>query len=598
MAVNRLGQEKSPYLQQHASNPVDWYPWGEEALQLAKKTNRPIFLSIGYSACHWCHVMAHESFENSRIATLMNAHFVNIKVDREERPDIDAIYMAAVQALTGSGGWPMSVWLTPDLKPFYGGTYFPPEDRHGRPGFPTVLEQLADVYKNEYERVALASDDLTQALKSQVSASFQPAKDLPEFKVVMEEAFQALKRGFDATDGGFGRAPKFPMPTYLDFLLLYYARTKNAIALHMVKFTLEKIIRGGIYDQLGGGFARYSTDGQWIVPHFEKMLYDNSQLISTCATLYQETKDKLMADTISESIQYILRDLTHPDGAFYSAEDADSEGKEGAFYVWTLAQIKTALPADLADDAIATYGVTPNGNFFDPHTQEPGQNILIRKNDGGPHQEIIKKYLFDVRSKRPRPFRDEKIITEWNGMMISTLVKAARVLKNKEWMDAAQRAARFVQKHIFDANTNRLYRRWKDGEPAVDGQQIDYAMFVRAMIDLYEATGQHDWLLWATLLQEKHDELFFDSQTGGYFMTEARADLLLRLKDEGDNVIPSGNSIAVWNGLKLTALGQKTDFATKATSTLMFFANRMSQDPSTLTSMMAGLDFRCGSLPI
>ena len=372
--TNKLANEKSPYLRQHASNPVEWFPWGDEAFERARVESKPIFLSIGYSTCHWCHVMAHESFENKSIAELMNRHFINIKVDREERPDVDAIYMIATQALTGSGGWPMSVWLTPELKPFFAGTYFAPDDRHGRAGFPSVLTQLAEAWEKEREKVLRSAEQIS-GLLNEYQKTGKPRK-LSEPHGICNMAFNALARQFDSVHGGFGHAPKFPMPVNLAFLLDFHRQTQTAQGLDMVSFTMKKMASGGIYDQLGGGFARYSTDERWLVPHFEKMLYDNAQLLSVIAELYHITKENYWKTLALNLTDYLLRDLRHSNGGFYAAEDADSEGKEGTFYVWTLAQIKKILPTEQADVVIKNYGLTVAGNFFDPHTQEEGLNVL------------------------------------------------------------------------------------------------------------------------------------------------------------------------------------------------------------------------------
>src|ERR1044071_6748259 len=376
--MNRLEKEKSPYLLQHASNPVDWYPWGDEAFAAAKKENRPIFLSIGYSTCHWCHVMEHESFEDPSTAEVMNKHFINIKVDREERPDLDHLYMTTVQLLTGGGGWPMSVWLTPDLKPFYGGTYFPPDEKYGRPGFQSLLKEIAQIWEKDMGRVQNSADQITGAVQEAMQAASLSQPMAIDHTDLFKRAYDHLEQAFDRLEGGFGRAPKFPMPGYLNFLLYYFARSKASRALDMVSFTMKKMARGGIYDQLFGGFARYSTDEKWVVPHFEKMLYDNAQLISVCVSLYQATKDNFFKDLADDVIAYILRDMTHKEGGFYSAEDADSEGKEGTFYLWTLAEIKDILGPQISEAFIFHHGVTVNGNFQDPHSGDAGKNILVQ----------------------------------------------------------------------------------------------------------------------------------------------------------------------------------------------------------------------------
>ena len=603
--ANRLIKEKSPYLQQHAYNPVNWYPWGEDALAAAKKQNRPIFLSIGYSTCHWCHVMEHESFENPDIAEVMNQYFVNIKVDREERPDLDSIYMDAVQMLTGGGGWPMSVWLTPDLKPFYGGTYFPPEDRYGRPGFKSLLIHIGETWKKSQDKVLEQSEQVTEALMSSAKDAYVAEQGLPPPDAVFEKAFQMLSNMYDSKHGGFGAKPKFPMPVYFEFLLNFYGRTRNEKALEMVRFTMTKMLKGGIYDQLGGGFARYSTDEFWVVPHFEKMLYDNGQLISILAQLYQATRDPVFSKAAHESIGYIFRDMKHPKGAFYSAEDADSEGKEGTFYLWTLEEIKKTLGDDIAEPFITRYGVSAEGNFQDPHTGESGKNILVEAHST---QETAKKFkksvkdietkiavaekrLFDIRAKRPRPHLDDKILTGWNGLMITALAQAGSILNEPRYIEAASSAAHFIFDHLYDAKSKTLYRRWREGERKVEAHQIDYALFIQALIDLFEATGEWTWVSWAEKLHKKHNDLFFDDNKGGYFMTTPRNDLLIRKKDERDNVIPSGNSVAALNGFRLGDLTNNKSMKEKAKQTLMAFSLILDRYPISLAKMLTAYDF-------
>ena len=601
---NQLADQKSPYLQQHAENPVDWWPWGPEALAAAKTQDKPIFLSIGYSTCHWCHVMAHESFENAEIAKLMNERFINIKVDREERPDLDAIYMSAVQAVSGTGGWPMSVWLTPDLKPFYGGTYFPPEDRYGRPGLPTILIQLSEIYEKERWRVTEASGEITEALERAAVAAFRQKIALPKAMDIMKSAVASLEAGFDPREGGFSPAPKFPMPVYLEYLLYHHGRTGENRALDMAAKTARKMIGGGIYDQLGGGFARYSTDDRWLVPHFEKMLYDNAQLLRVCAQLAVSTNDPLFRRAAMETAAYLNRDLRHPDGAYYSAEDADSEGKEGAFYLWTLAEIKKVLDAE-AGFATTIFGVTVSGNFTDPHTHDEGMNVLslaltpaeaalktgVRIGEADAKFADARRRLFEHRMKRIRPQRDEKVLTEWNGLAISALAKAGFLLGEPSLVADAERAAAFVTSRLYDPSSRRLFRRWRDGNRAIDAQQSDFAMLVEGLLDLFEASGQARWLGLAIELQRQQDEQFFDSKDGGYFMSLSAPDLLIRMKEDGDNVIPSGSSVAAMNGLRLTAFTGLPEFRNKALATLEAFAPSLSERPFTVAKMIPALDW-------
>ncbi len=591
LGMNQLEKEKSPYLRQHAANPVEWHAWNDASLALAKKSNKPIFLSIGYSTCHWCHVMAHESFESEKTAELMNKGFFNIKVDREERPDVDAIYMTAVQALTGSGGWPMSVWLTPDLKPFYAGTYFPPDDRYGRPGFPSVLAQLSEIWEKENAKVVESANQITEMIQ-QYAGQRPGAETALDAAALMDNAFASIKAQFEPVHGGFSPAPKFPMPVYMDFLLEYHRRTKNQEALRMTATTMEKIAAGGIYDQLGGGFARYSTDERWVVPHFEKMLYDNAQLISVTAGLYQQTNDAVWKNLTENALQYVLRDLMHPDGGFFSAEDADSEGKEGTFYLWTLHEVRQHLTAEEADAFIARYGVTVDGNFMDPHIRETGKNVLVKS---GPVKKPLvlakaEQKLLAVRNNRPRPHRDEKIITEWNGLMISALAKAALALRDNRYRDAAVRAAQFARKNVASTDGKQLFRSWCDGVTAIAAQQSDYAMFIQGLLDLHEAAGGKEWLDWAVQLQETHERSFFDEELGGYFMNVARPDLLVRMKDSSDNVIPSGNSIAIRNGFRLARLTGKSAFRDNTLKTVRAFSSRLKSQPVTMVSALSALE--------
>ncbi len=607
--LNRLAAEKSPYLQQHASNPVDWYPWGGEAFAAARAANKPIFLSIGYSTCHWCHVMAHESFESPEIAAVMNELYINIKVDREERPDVDAIYMTAVQAITGSGGWPMSVWLTPDLRPYYGGTYFPPEERWGRTGFPDVLRQLAEAFANDKERVADAAGQITDLLNHAASSGGSKGIALPKSAETDVLAFRSLEASFDSQTGGFTPAPKFPMPVYLEFLLDHHRRTGEPRALEMATLTFRHMAEGGLYDQLGGGFSRYSTDHHWLVPHFEKMLYDNAQLLRVAAGLYAATGDSLYRDIAMGTASYLFRDLRHKDGGFFSAEDADSEGKEGTFYLWTLADLRRILGDD-TEFAAAVFGVTAAGNFMDPHTREAGQNVLslflppaagaaktgVPAEQAAPLLGEIRQKLFDARAQRPRPHRDEKVLTEWNGLAISGLARAGFLLNEPSLVEAASHAADFIVSALYDPATATLYRRWYDGSRAIHGQLADYAMFIEGLLDLFEATGEPARLRLAIQLHRRQNELFFDASNGGYHTSVASPDLLVRMKEDGDNVIPSANATAVRNGLRLAALTGDKGFRESAVATLSFFAPALKSRPYTLSRMVPALAWAEGNL--
>lgn len=600
---NRLANEKSPYLQQHANNPVDWYPWGPEAIARAKAENKPIFLSIGYSTCHWCHVMAHESFEDPAAAAVMNELFINVKVDREERPDLDHVYMTSVQMMTGSGGWPMSVWMTPDLQPFFSGTYFPPDNRYGRPAFVEVLKELGRLWKEEPARVLASSSEITgilqQALGSKTRSDFPAsAGDLVQLK---SKTFRLLEKNYDAVHGGFGRAPKFPLPGTLSFLLYYYLTEKDSNALNMVASTWKNMVAGGLWDQLGGGFARYSTDERWLVPHFEKMLYDNTQLAMVGTQLFQVTQEMSFKEQAEDTLRYLERDLRHPAGGFYSAEDADSEGKEGTFYLWTLSELKSVLPPDLFDEAVSYFGVTPNGNFMDPHTGELGQNILTQKHQksADPSQSDriskIKSILFQHRAKRVRPHRDEKIITEWNGLAISAFARAGRAFQNENWTQLAIQAAEFICANLWDEKAGELYRRWRDGEKKYLAFQTDYSFLAAGLLDLFESTGDPAWLEWADVLHRRTNELFQDSETGGYYQSRGSLDLLIRYKEAHDGVIPSGNSVAVLNGLRLGRILNTPAVVATAQAAIQSMGLALAQEPSGMLQFLLAADV--GSRP-
>lgn len=562
--MNHLVASSSPYLLQHASNPVDWYPWGEEAFQKARAEEKPIFLSIGYSTCHWCHVMAHESFENEKIAALLNQHFVCIKVDREERPDVDRLYMTYVQALTGSGGWPMSVWLTPKLKPFFGGTYFPPEDRDGRVGFPSVLLQLSQLWRENRGRLEQEAERAVKAL--QHLAEKPQTQEKIEKKEILHHAYKDWEQSFDTTWGGFGSEPKFPRPSVLLFLLRYAKHLplqESAQAYEMVRLTLEKMALGGLQDHCGGGFHRYSVDRIWQVPHFEKMLYDQAQLVIAYLEAAQTMGEKIFFETACNTLDYVMRDLTSPEGGFYAAEDADSDddsGKkcEGAFYVWSMSELEQFLTSKEMKLITAHYHLQTSGNIpeeYDPHEELVGKNILMRFQ--GPLEEDseaiknIKKKLFTARLKRPRPHRDEKIVTAWNGLMISAFAKAGAQFKEQHYLKIAQRAASFVKKHLYDSQQGMLHRSWCAGKVVVEGFAEDYAFLIKGLMDLYQATSNHFYLTWAEELQEKMNELFWDQEQGGYFSSAAGdSRLLVRMKEDYDGAEPTANSVAALNLLK------------------------------------------------
>ena len=641
--TNRLAHEKSPYLLQHAHNPVDWYPWGEEAFAKARRENKAIFLSVGYSTCHWCHVMAHESFENEEVAAIMNRDFVNIKVDREERPDVDRVYMTFVQATTGGGGWPMSVWLTPDLKPFIGGTYFPPEDRYGQPGFKKVLERVATAWKENHDKIVEQGAQIVAALRESQGAATADSKiDVG----ILEAAYKQLDRSYDPKEGGFGNAPKFPRPVTLNFLTRLYARDPRSDsgkqALEMALFTLRKMAAGGMHDHIGGGFHRYSVDRYWHVPHFEKMLYDQAQLAVAYLDAYQITRDRQYEAVARDILDYVGRDMTSKEGGFFSAEDADSpvagiglsavtaysaeaaakagsakagdpghsKTKEGAFYTWTKKEIDMAL-GDAAEIFDFHYGVQAHGNApegSDPHDEFRGENILIERHTIAQTAEHVKKTeeqiakslaqsrekLFAIRNKRPRPHLDDKIIAAWNGLMISAYARAAQVLDDPRYLEIATRAARFVRSNLYEEKSKLVYRNYRDGRSDVEGFADDYAFVIQGLLDLYEASFDVDWLKFAVELQETQDRLFFDEKNGGYFSTSGKdQSVFLRMKDDNDGAEPAASSVAALNLLRLSQLRDDPAAAgaERARKTIDAFATTLSHFPSAMPQMLVALDF-------
>jgi hypothetical protein len=612
---NRLIHEKSPYLLQHAHNPVDWYPWGKEAFDKAKKENKPIFLSIGYSTCHWCHVMEHESFENPAIARLMNDNFVSIKVDREERPDIDQVYMTFVQATTGSGGWPMTVFLTPDLKPFFGGTYFPPRDKWGQPGLTRVLNKIAETWKSDRERIVTNSDKIISQLQTAIEVAGTAEK---VSNSVTRKAYDQFASQFDAKLGGFGESPKFPRPVTLNFLFDFYGNAPESKeakhALEMALFTLRKMAEGGIHDHLGGGFHRYSTDKFWHVPHFEKMLYDQAQLAIAYLTAFQITRDPFFEKTARDILDYVRRDMTDREGGFYSAEDADSllaQGKpehaEGAFYVWPKDEIDRLLGAERAKVFDYQFGVEPNGNApEDPQGEFKNKNVLIQRHDAadtakkfgitkGEVERLVGesgKILFDARAMRPRPARDDKIVTAWNGLMISAFARAYQVLDDPAYMQAANKAADFIQQKLYRTDTNTLLRSYRQGASNVNGFASDYAFLVQGLLDLYEASFDTGWIEWAMRLQQRQDELFANAKEGGYYSTsEKDSDVLLRMKEADDTAEPSPNSVTALNLLRLGYMFDQTDARHSAEKTIKAFATQIERATTSAPQMLVALSW-------
>jgi uncharacterized protein len=595
--ANRLAGETSPYLLQHAHNPVDWYPWGEEALSRAKAEDRPILLSIGYSACHWCHVMERESFENPRTAELMNSSFVNIKVDREERPDLDGIYMQAVQAMTGSGGWPMTVFLTPDGTPFYGGTYFPPESRANMPAFPNVLTAIADAWQNRRADVLQSG----KQLRAHLQQTLQPAPAAGQLDIdILHSAGRGLAAQHDPDAGGFGTAPKFPQPMALEFLLRYWKRTGDEAARDVVVHTLERMARGGIYDHLGGGFARYSTDAEWLVPHFEKMLYDNAQLARVYLMGYQATGNAFFKDIVEQILGYVLRDMTDPSGGFYSTEDADSEGEEGKFYVWTPAEVRQLLGEEDARLFSAFYDVATPGNFegrasilhMDSTPLEVAPKLGVTEAELLAALERGRQVLFEARSTRVRPARDEKVLASWNGLMLRALAEAGAVLNRPDFLAAATRNAQFLLDHMRRPD-GALHRTWKPGHTArLNGYLEDHANVADGLVALYEATFDERWLSAATQLADIILERFSDTTNGGFFDTSTDHEMLItRPRDIFDNATPSGNAVAADVLLRLGVLLDRESYRQAAEGVLRLLREPMARYPLGFARSLNALDF-------
>jgi uncharacterized protein YyaL (SSP411 family) len=581
--TNHLINESSPYLLQHAHNPVDWYPWGEEAFAVARRENKPILLSIGYSACHWCHVMAHESFEDEEIAKLMNENFVNIKVDREERPDLDQIYMNAVQMMTHHGGWPMTVFLTPDAVPFYGGTYFPPQDRYNIPGFPRILISVADAFRERQDEIRANSVSLINELRR---LSETGGSDHPIETELLDAAYVGVVRSYDSINGGFGGAPKFPPAMTLEFLLRTYVRTGNREALEMVKFTCGKMANGGMYDQLGGGFHRYSTDARWLVPHFEKMLYDNALLSRLYLHYFQVSGEQSARETVEGILDYVLREMTHPDGGFYSTQDADSEGHEGKFFVWNIKEIQQTLGEKAAAAFSAYYNITEGGNF-------EGKNIPNVTQSNGEIAASLKesrRKLFELREKRIKPDRDEKILTAWNGLMFASFAEAGVVLNRPDYTDAARRNAEFVLSNLGE--NGRLLRTWKDGRAKFNAYLEDYAFLSEGLLTLFETTGESRWLKEALALGDRMIEEFWDDESGGFYFTgKSHESLIVRSKDYFDNATPSGNSVAAMVLLRLAALTGRENYRLLATAVLREIGDQIRRYPSGFGYALSAVDF-------
>ena len=591
---NRLINETSPYLLQHAHNPVDWYPWGEEALQRAVEEDKPIMLSIGYSACHWCHVMERESFENDAIAALMNQNFISIKVDREERPDLDAVYMEAVQALTGSGGWPMTVFLTPQGKPFYGGTYFPPADRPGMAGFPRILESVSQAYRTNRGEIERVTNQLTERMGS----TGQMAKGAGLLTdEILHQAYSQLASSFDYQNGGFGAAPKFPQPMTPEFLLRHYHRTKDGPTLEMVNLTLEKMARGGMYDQIGGGFHRYSTDTYWLVPHFEKMLYDNALLARLYLHAFQLTQRPLYQRITEEILDYVLREMTDPQGGFYSAQDADSEGVEGKFFLWSRSQVVSELGEEEGSLFADFFDITERGNFEGSNIPNITKKaITFAQEKGLPLEQLIsaiqrgKAKLLEVREQRIHPLRDDKVLTSWNGMMLCSFAEAGAALNRQDYLQAASDNAAFLLENMRPEG--RLLRTFREGRAKLLGYLEDYAFAADGLLALYEATFEFRWLRESVGLADEMLRLFWDEELGGFYDTGIdHESLVVRPRDVFDNAQPCGGSVATEVLLRLAVITGKEEYQSKAAGPLRAIHQLMAQAPGGTGQWLAALDF-------
>ncbi|HUZ07820.1 MAG TPA: thioredoxin domain-containing protein [Candidatus Paceibacterota bacterium] len=638
--TNRLAREKSPYLLQHAHNPVDWFAWNDEAFAKARAENKPILLSIGYSTCHWCHVMERESFEDENVGNFLNEHFVGIKVDREERPDVDKIYMTFVQSTTGAGGWPLNVFLTPDLKPFFGGTYFPPDARYGRPSFLQLLRQIAALWQEQQDEIAASADEIHARLESAMATSAETNSFLTAD--VLKNAVEVFKAGYDSIHGGFGGAPKFPQPAIPSLVLRCAKRFGDSEAVKIVLRTCDAMAAGGIHDQLGGGFARYAVDADWLVPHFEKMLYDNAQLAQLYLDAFLVSGDARHAEVVRDILDYVLRDMTHPGGGFFSAEDADSEGHEGKFYCWTQDELSRLLTVEEFNVAAKHFGITAEGNFTDRSHPQPlaGQNVLsvvnpIRSSGHesaqisekinepthiGCHDEKIlasaKTKMLAARAKRVRPHLDDKILASWNGLMLGAFARASAVLGGEKYRAAAEKNLAFIKEKLWvkpntphpasghplpssdegrgqgEGFVGTLFHRWRDGER--DGVQLleAYAFLLSGVIDLYEATLEPKHLDFAVELADAMLAKFYDSENGGFWQSAAGStDLILRVKDDYDGAEPSGNSVAAWSLLKLGAITGQKKFTEAAEKTLRLFAHRLQIFPQAMPFMLHALDF-------
>ena len=602
---NRLADSKSPYLLQHADNPVDWYPWGPEAFAKAAEEDKPIFLSIGYATCHWCHVMEHESFENPLVAALMNEAFINIKVDREERPDIDQVYMTVCQMMTGGGGWPLTIIMSPDRQPFYSATYIPRESQHGRIGMLDLIPRVAKLWQTDRDSIRGTSKQILEALEKMEGRSSGGNID----KEAIDNAFNQFTGRYDSSHGGFGSAPKFPSPHNLVFLTRYWSRTGNDRALAMVSNSLEQMRLGGVYDQVGFGFHRYSTDAEWLVPHFEKMLYDQAMLVFAATEAWLATSNPVFERTAREIITYVLRDMTSPEGAFYSAEDADSEGEEGLFYLWTTSEMERILGNEDAAFAASVWNLETDGNYADevkgrrtgrniPHLtrshEDMARDLKMTEQEFEKRLESVRSRLFEVREERVHPLKDDKVLADWNGLMAGAMAFAGRVFDQQEWVQAAQKATEFVFEEMH-TKSGRMLHRYREGDASIPAFLDDYAFMTTAMLELYDATFEMKYIERAVKLQQQTYELFWDTKRGGFYFTAAdNEELLVRQKEIYDGAIPSGNSTAADNLVRLARLTSDSEYLERANHIFAAFSSDANQMPSAHSQLMSALQRSIG----
>ena len=591
--LNRLAESSSPYLLQHKNNPVDWYPWGDEAFQKAAELDIPIFLSIGYSTCHWCHVMAHESFEDEQVAQLLNKNFISIKVDREELPEIDHVYMSVCQAMTGRGGWPLTIIMTPDKEPFFAGTYFPKNGRFGRPGMMELLPSIADAWKNRRAELVQSAEKINEYLvKSNTKELGTPLS-----KAILKETYSQFVNSYDKDHGGFGTQPKFPSPHNLVYLLRYHHMTDDKIALEMVEKTLQEMRLGGIFDHVGYGFHRYATDKEWLVPHFEKMLYDQAMLVMAYTEAFQITRKTEYKKTAEEILTYVQRDMTDVKGGFYSAEDADSEGEEGLFYIWTIQELQSIIGEEDTQFIQNIFNLTPEGNFKDEASgQSTGKNIFHLKTPISNSKDLkklsqIREKIFHIREKRIHPLKDDKILTDWNGLMIAAMAKAGVAFRDNVLIESAEKSAKFIFNNLMDKD-GRLQKRYRKGKSGLDAHLDDYAFFVWGLLELYEATFKIGYLKNAIQLSDIMVSEFWNESSGGFYLGSDQTEkLIVRAMTGYDGAIPSGNSIAAMNLLKLTRITGEIKWAEMADKTFKVFSNEINRVPSGYTSMVTAFLF-------